>query len=112
MLPAETVWLFEPNLSAEARDCTFEPNFFLTVQCYYGQLHVVNNICPPAGLLLRLFSYLYSMDVVEEEALLKWREDLSQEYPGKGKALFQVSLCSTLYTLHCMVQWFWAYIYL
>ncbi|XP_064400666.1 eukaryotic translation initiation factor 4 gamma 2-like isoform X1 [Halichondria panicea] len=45
----------------------------------------------PKGLLLRLFSYLYSMDVVEEEALLKWREDLSQEYPGKGKALFQVN---------------------
>ncbi len=30
------------------------------------------------------------MDVVEEDALLQWREDLSREYPGKGKALFQV----------------------
>lgn len=46
---------------------------------------------PPVGLVLRLFSYLYNMDVVEEEALLHWREDLSREYPGKGKALFQVN---------------------
>ena len=42
------------------------------------------------GLLLRLFSYWYDMDVVEEEVLLKWREDPSDQFPGKGKALFQV----------------------
>lgn len=45
-----------------------------------------------SGLLLRLFSYWYDMDVIEEEAFLKWKEDLSQQYPGKGQALFQVSL--------------------
>ena len=30
------------------------------------------------------------MDVVDEEAFLGWKEDISQEYPGKGDALFQV----------------------
>lgn len=44
------------------------------------------------GLVLRLFSYWYEMDVVEGEALLQWREDMSQEYPGKGQALFQVEI--------------------
>ena len=43
-----------------------------------------------AGLVLRLFSYWYEMDVVEAEALIQWREDTSQFYSGKGKALFQV----------------------
>lgn len=55
-------------------------------------------VCPPislsspspSGLMLRVFSYLYDMDVVEEEAFMKWREDISQQFPGKGKALFQV----------------------
>ena len=52
-----------------------------------------------AGLLLRLFSYLYDMDVIEEECFFKWKEDVSQEFPGKGQALFQASskfnrLCS------------------
>jgi len=28
--------------------------------------------------------------VVDEEAFLGWKEDISQEYPGKGDALFQV----------------------
>ena len=30
------------------------------------------------------------MDVVEEEYFFKWKEDVQQEYPGKGQALFQV----------------------
>jgi translation initiation factor 4G len=30
------------------------------------------------------------MDVIEEESFFKWKEDVSQEYPGKGQALFQV----------------------
>jgi translation initiation factor 4G len=34
------------------------------------------------------------MDVIEEEAFIKWKEDLSQPYPGKGQALFQVSILS------------------
>merc|ERR1712142_1272438 len=45
----------------------------------------------PKGLLLRLFSYMYDMEVVEEEAFVKWKEDLNDTYPGKGKALFQVN---------------------
>ncbi|XP_019853586.1 PREDICTED: eukaryotic translation initiation factor 4 gamma 2-like [Amphimedon queenslandica] len=50
-----------------------------------------NDVNFPKGLLLRLFSYWYNMDVVEEEVLMKWREDVNEDYPGKGKALFQVN---------------------
>ena len=46
------------------------------------------------GMLLRLFSYLYDMDVIEEESFFKWKEDVPQEFPGKGQALFQV--CNSL----------------
>ena len=42
------------------------------------------------GLLLRIFSYWYDMDVIEEESFFKWKEDVHQQYPGKGLALFQV----------------------
>ena len=44
------------------------------------------------GMLLRWFIALYDLEVVEEEAFLAWKEDLAQEFPGKGKALFQVCL--------------------
>jgi len=45
----------------------------------------------PKGMLLRWFVYLYDLEIVEEEAFLAWKEDVNDEYPGKGKALFQVN---------------------
>ena len=32
------------------------------------------------------------MDVVDEDAFFQWKEDITQEYPGKGQALFQVGV--------------------
>ena len=43
-----------------------------------------------AGLLLTLFHLLYNCDVVEEEVYHSWKEDITQDFPGKEKALFQV----------------------
>ena len=42
-------------------------------------------------MLLRWFRNLYDMEIIEEEAFLKWKEDLKTDVPGKGKALFQVN---------------------
>jgi translation initiation factor 4G len=46
----------------------------------------------PKGLLLRWFVALYEADIVDEHVFLKWKEDVNDSYPGKGKALFQVRL--------------------
>ena len=53
-------------------------------------------------MLLRMFVLLYDTEVVEEEAFLKWKEDVSEKHPGKGKALFQVG--STLFSLLVFFQ--------
>uniref|UniRef100_A0A3P9H1V9 Eukaryotic translation initiation factor 4 gamma 2 n=1 Tax=Oryzias latipes TaxID=8090 RepID=A0A3P9H1V9_ORYLA len=45
----------------------------------------------PKGMLLRYFVHFYDMEIIEEEAFLAWKEDIAQEFPGKGKALFQVN---------------------
>lgn len=45
----------------------------------------------PKGMLLRWFICLYDLEIVEEEAFLAWKEDVNDDYPGKGKALFQVN---------------------
>ena len=42
---------------------------------------------------------LYENDIIEEGSFLKWKEDVNDTYPGKGKALFQVQL-----VLHNLVQ--------
>lgn len=35
---------------------------------------------------------LYDLEIIEEDAFLKWKEEVNDEFPGKGKALFQVRL--------------------
>ncbi|KAM4723192.1 LOW QUALITY PROTEIN: eukaryotic translation initiation factor 4 gamma 2 [Rhinophrynus dorsalis] len=57
--------------------------YALQVHCYSKTF--------PKGMLLRFFVHFYDMEIIEEEAFLAWKEDISQEFPGKGKALFQVN---------------------
>lgn len=45
----------------------------------------------PKGVLLRWFQEMYEMSVIEEDAFLRYKEDVTDTYPGKGKALFQVN---------------------
>lgn len=47
--------------------------------------------------MLRFFMYFYDMDVVDEEVFIRWKEDVSDTFPGKGRALFQVGVWSLLY---------------
>lgn len=42
-------------------------------------------------MLLRWFMNMYELEIIEEGAFLKWKEDIRDDYPGKGKALFQVN---------------------
>uniref|UniRef100_A0A8B9LE03 Eukaryotic translation initiation factor 4 gamma 2 n=1 Tax=Astyanax mexicanus TaxID=7994 RepID=A0A8B9LE03_ASTMX len=63
----------------------------LQVSALYAlQVHC-NTYAFPKGMLLRYFVNFYDMEIIEEEAFLAWKEDITQEFPGKGKALFQVN---------------------
>uniref|UniRef100_A0A3P8YH02 Eukaryotic translation initiation factor 4 gamma 2 n=1 Tax=Esox lucius TaxID=8010 RepID=A0A3P8YH02_ESOLU len=63
----------------------------LQVSALYAlQVHCNANAFPK-GMLLRYFVHFYDMEIIEEEAFLAWKEDITQEFPGKGKALFQVN---------------------
>uniref|UniRef100_A0A8C2HAS8 Eukaryotic translation initiation factor 4 gamma 2 n=1 Tax=Cyprinus carpio TaxID=7962 RepID=A0A8C2HAS8_CYPCA len=63
----------------------------LQVSALYAlQVHC-NTHAFPKGMLLRYFVNFYDMEIIEEEAFLAWKEDITQEFPGKGKALFQVN---------------------
>lgn len=42
--------------------------------------------------MLRSFTYLYDLEVIDEDVFLEWKEDINETYPGKGKALFEVLL--------------------
>lgn len=82
----ELVERFRPVLQAFLHDFTHlqvTAVYALQVFCFSNQF--------PKGMLLRWFVNLYNMEIVEEEAFLKWKEDVNDDYPGKGKALFQVN---------------------
>jgi len=57
---------------------------------YATQVFCYNNQFPK-GMLLRFFVNMYDQEIIEEEAFLKWKEEVNDGYPGKGKALFQVN---------------------
>jgi len=46
-------------------------------------------------MLLRMFLCFYNMEIIDEDVFLKWKEDLNDSYPGKGKSLFQVILTTS-----------------
>ncbi|XP_066926622.1 eukaryotic translation initiation factor 4 gamma 2-like [Clytia hemisphaerica] len=45
----------------------------------------------PKEMLLRMFLCFYNMEIIDEDVFLKWKEDINDSYPGKGKSLFQVN---------------------
>ncbi|XP_074660578.1 eukaryotic translation initiation factor 4 gamma 2-like [Tubulanus polymorphus] len=63
----------------------------LQIEVLYALQVLAYNHSFPKGLLLRMFMNLYDMEVLEEDAFLKWKEEVNNVYPGKGKALFQVN---------------------
>lgn len=66
---------------------------------------VTQKLCSPfPGMLLRYFVNFYDMEIIEEEAFLSWKEDVTQEYPGKGKALFQVILYTSSISVCTVLQ--------
>lgn len=67
----------------DKRDLQLVAIFALQVFCH--SVHF------PKGMLLRWFRALYDLNVILEDSFLSWKEDLSDAYPGKGDALFQVN---------------------
>lgn len=63
---------------------------FLYIHIHFYNVNVHVHVLYSSGMLLRFFMNLYDMEVVEEETFLKWKEEVNDQYPGKGKALFQV----------------------
>ena len=45
----------------------------------------------PKGMIFRWFIMLYDLEIVDSEVFLTWKEEVNDEYPDKGKALFQVN---------------------
>lgn len=45
----------------------------------------------PKYFLAHLFNQMYDLEIVEEEAFFRWKDEINENYPNKGQALFYVS---------------------
>ena len=45
----------------------------------------------PKRYVIHFFAHFYDMEIIEEEAFWAGKEEITQEIPGEGKALFQVN---------------------
>lgn len=84
--PETILTQYKPILQAIVHDSTE----LQLVLVYTFQEHV-HHIGFPKGLMLKYFNWLYDSEIVDDDTFLKWKEDINDSYPGKGKALFQVS---------------------
>ncbi|XP_053594268.1 eukaryotic translation initiation factor 4 gamma 2 isoform X1 [Microplitis demolitor] len=70
-------------------------SFLVTIDAQVTAVHSLQVFCLshnfPKGMLLRWFVALYELSIIDEEAFIKWKEDVTDAYPGKGRALFQVN---------------------
>jgi translation initiation factor 4G len=39
---------------------------------------------------------MYNLEILDEEAFMKWKEEVNDLHPGKGQALFQVIIARVL----------------
>jgi len=44
-----------------------------------------------------MFMNFYNFEIVDEEAFIKWKEEVNDLHPGKGQALFQVCFAVSVY---------------
>jgi translation initiation factor 4G len=50
----------------------------------------------PKYLLAHLFNAMYDLELIEEEAFYAWKDEINENYPNKGQALFHVKLLSLI----------------
>lgn len=67
-----------------------------TIESQVTAVHSLQVFCLsqgfPKGMLLRWFIALYDLSIIDEDAFMRWKEDVNDAYPGKGDALFQVHI--------------------
>ncbi|KAJ8675267.1 hypothetical protein QAD02_011053 [Eretmocerus hayati] len=81
-------------------------NLLPTIESQVTAVHSLQVFCLslnfPKGMLLRWFIALYDLSIVDEDAFMRWKEDVNDAYPGKGDALFQVNAWVAVFEKHLL----------
>lgn len=58
------------------------------VEAIYAMQVYANSKGFPKYFLAHLFNQMYDLEIVDEEAFLQWKDEINENYPNKGHALF------------------------
>jgi len=86
--------LIKRRLSIFKRNCADAPKsekMTRQLNCLFEVQRYCCNAGWPKDQAKIIFFALYNEDIIEEDAYLNWRDDLTDTTPGKDKALFQVN---------------------
>lgn len=81
----ELLTKYQQVLQAMLKDKHMQLATLYALQSFYHGLDF------PKGSLLRWFHMLYDMNIVDDDVFFIWKEEINDEFPGKGQALFQVN---------------------
>lgn len=81
----ELLTKYQQVLQAILKDKQMQLATLYALQSFYHGLDF------PKGALLRWFHMLYDMNIVDDDVFFIWKEEINDEFPGKGQALFQVN---------------------
>uniref|UniRef100_A0A0X3PCH2 Eukaryotic translation initiation factor 4 gamma 2 n=1 Tax=Schistocephalus solidus TaxID=70667 RepID=A0A0X3PCH2_SCHSO len=92
--PAEDLMALEKQAWKQLADANLRACFKDSPSHQLDALHALqifwNDKAQPKGFLLRCFLNMYYLDLVDEATFLTWKEEVDQNYPAKGQALFEV----------------------
>jgi len=81
----EVLTKYQQVLQAILKDKRMQLATLYALQSFY------HGIDFPKGSLLRWFHMLYDMNIVDDDVFFTWKEEINDNFPGKGQALFQVN---------------------
>jgi len=58
------------------------------IEAIYAMQVYANSKGFPKYFLAHLFNQMYDLEIIEEEAFLQWKDEINENYPNKGQALF------------------------
>lgn len=60
------------------------------IEAIYAMQVYANSKGFPKYFLAHLFNQMYDLEIIEEEAFLQWKDEINENYPNKGQALFHL----------------------
>ena len=79
------------NLKKDLLQEYLNSNLAKQVEAIYAMQVYASSKGFPKYFLAHLFNQMYDLEIIDEEAFYLWKDEINENYPDKGQALFHVN---------------------